>query len=187
MKVIETAIPGVLILEPKVFGDDRGFFLETWQARRYEELGIPARMVQDNLAYSRQQVLRGLHLQHPHGQGKLVQVLRGEVFDVAVDLRRGSPWFGRWVGVLLSGENKRQFWVPEGFGHGYYVTGEEALFSYKCTEFYHPEAEFSVAWNDPQINIQWPLTGTPVLSPKDAAALPLAEIEEERFPTFPQR
>jgi dTDP-4-dehydrorhamnose 3,5-epimerase len=184
VKVTETDIPGVLIVEPKVFGDERGFFLETWQRERYAEIGIPADLVQDNQAYSRHGVLRGLHLQHPHAQGKLVQVMRGEVFDVAVDARRGSPTFGRWVGVLLSGENKRQLWVPPGFAHGYYVTAEDALFSYKCSDYYHPENELSVAWNDPAIGIEWPLDGDPVLSDKDAAAHLLADLPEERLPEF---
>lgn len=184
MNVIETAIPGVLIIEPKVFGDERGFFLETWQRERYAAHGVPAGLVQDNQAYSRHGVLRGLHLQHPHAQGKLVQVMRGEVYDVAVDVRVGSPWFGSWVGVLLSGENKRQLWVPEGFAHGYYVTGEDALFAYKCSDYYHPEAELSVRWDDPGIGIEWPLTGEPVVSEKDRAASQLADIPHERLPTY---
>jgi dTDP-4-dehydrorhamnose 3,5-epimerase len=184
MKVIHTTIPGVLLIEPKVFGDERGWFLESWQDRRYADCGIPREMVQDNQAYSRHGVLRGLHIQHPHAQGKLVQVLRGEVFDVAVDVRRGSPWFGRWVGVALSGENKRQLWVPPGFAHGYYVTGEDALFTYKCTDYYHPENELSVAWDDPDIAIEWPLSSDPVLSQKDAAAQRLSEIAAQRLPSF---
>lgn len=185
MRVIDTAIPGAKIIEPKVFGDERGFFLETWQSQRYADQGIPPGMVQDNQAYSSRGVLRGLHVQHPHAQGKLVQVLRGEVFDVAVDVRRGSPWFGQWVGVLLSGENKRQFWVPEGFAHGYYVTGEDALFTYKCTALYQPQNEVSVAWNDPGIGIEWPLSAGPILSQKDSEAAPLREIADERLPSFP--
>jgi dTDP-4-dehydrorhamnose 3,5-epimerase len=184
MKVKETAIPGVLIVEPRVFGDERGWFLESWQRQRYGEHGIPQDMVQDNQAYSRHGVLRGLHVQHPHAQGKLVQVLRGEVFDVAVDVRRGSPWFGRWVGVLLSGENRRQLWVPPGFAHGYYVTGDDALFTYKCTERYHPDSELSVAWDDPTIGIEWPLSGDPILSGKDRRALPLEQIQPDRLPAF---
>lgn len=184
MNLIETEIPGVCILEPKVFGDERGFFLETWQQARYGELGIGPGFVQDNLAYSRRGVLRGLHLQQPFAQGKLVQVLRGEVFDVAVDVRRGSPWFGRWVGCLLSGENKRQFWVPEGFAHGYLVTGDDALFSYKCTDTYHPETQFSIRWDDPSIAIDWPPTQEPRLSAADRDALTLAEIAPERLPLF---
>jgi dTDP-4-dehydrorhamnose 3,5-epimerase len=184
MKVERTAIPGVLQLEPKVFGDDRGFFMETWQQSRYAEYGIPEGLVQDNLARSRKGVLRGLHLQHPHAQGKLVQVLSGEVFDVAVDVRRGSPYFGQWVGVRLSGENKRQFWVPEGFAHGYCVLSDEALFAYKCSDLYHPENELSVRWNDPAIGIDWPLDGDPLLSGKDSAAALLADIDPERLPAY---
>ena len=184
MNIVTTEIPGVLIIEPKVFGDERGFFLETWQQTRYAEAGISPNFVQDNLAYSRQGVLRGLHLQNPYAQGKLVQVLRGEVFDVAVDVRRGSPWFGRWIGCLLSAENKRQFWVPEGFAHGYLVTGEEALFNYKCTDHYHPETQFSVRWDDPALGIGWPLSGPPTLSAADRDALPLAEIAPERLPVL---
>jgi dTDP-4-dehydrorhamnose 3,5-epimerase len=184
MKIIPTEIPGVLIIEPQVFGDARGWFLESWQLERYAAVGIPAGLVQDNQAYSRHGVLRGLHIQHPHAQGKLVQVLRGEVFDVAVDVRPGSPWFGRWTGVLLSGDNHRQFWVPPGFAHGYYVTGEDALFSYKCSDFYHPEHELSIAWNDPAIGIAWPLQGEPILSAKDLAAFVLAEVPTGRLPGY---
>lgn len=184
MKIVETNIPGVLLLEPKVFGDERGWFMESWQQRRYAEAGLPERFVQDNQAYSRKGVLRGLHIQHPFGQGKLVQVVMGEVFDVAVDLRRGSPTYGHWAGVRLTGANKHQFYVPPGFGHGYYVLSEEALFSYKCTEYYHPETEFSVRWDDPAIGIEWPLDGEPMLSDKDRNALLLAEVDPARLPTF---
>lgn len=184
MNILTTPIPGVLIIEPKVFGDARGLFLETWQHRRYAEAGIGPDFVQDNLASSRRGVLRGLHLQNPHAQGKLVQVLAGEVFDVAVDVRRGSPWFGQWVGCQLSGDNKRQFWVPEGFVHGYLVTSETALFNYKCTDLYHPETQFAVRWDDPAFGIDWPLDGAPQLSEADRAAPPLAEIDPERLPVF---
>lgn len=187
MNIIETAIPGVLIIEPRVFGDDRGWFMEGWHLERYASAGIPAGLVQDNQAYSRHGVLRGLHIQHPHAQGKLLQVLRGEVFDVAVDTRRGSPWFGHWVGVTLSGANHRQFWVPAGFAHGYYVTGEDALFSYKCSDYYRPENELSLAWNDPGVAIDWPLVGDPILSAKDRAALNLATIPDERLPAYQPR
>lgn len=183
MKHSETAIPGVLILEPRVFGDARGFFMESWQQQRYHDLGLPE-MVQDNLASSRRGVLRGLHIQHPHAQGKLVQVLRGEVFDVAVDVRRGSPWWGRWVGVHLSGENRHQFWIPPGFAHGYYVISEEALFAYKCSDYYHPETELALRWDDPTIAIDWPLCGEPQLSAKDREAIRLAEIAPERLPAY---
>jgi dTDP-4-dehydrorhamnose 3,5-epimerase len=184
MKVIETEIPGVLILEPRVFGDARGWFMESWQSQRYADLGIPGSMVQDNQAYSGQGILRGLHCQWPHPQGKLVQVLRGEVFDVAVDIRRGSPWFGRWVGVTLSGENRLQFWVPPGFAHGYLVTGQDALFTYKCTDIYHPETEFALRWDDPDIGISWPLDGEPMLSDKDQHAAWLRDIPADRLPHY---
>jgi len=184
MKVIETAIPGVLLFEPRVFGDRRGWFMESWQQQRYADSGLPERFVQDNQAYSRKGVLRGLHVQHPHSQGKLVQVLVGEVFDVAVDIRRGSPTFGRWVGGRLSGENRHQFYVPPGFAHGYYVLSEEALFSYKCTDLYHPETEFSVLWNDPEIGIEWPLDGEPLISDKDRQGVPLSSIDPHRLPGF---
>ncbi len=184
MNILTTNIPDVLIIEPVVFGDERGFFLETWQHARYAEAGIGPAFVQDNLAYSSHGVLRGLHLQNPYAQGKLVQVLRGEVFDVAVDVRRGSPWFGHWVGCLLSAENKRQFWVPAGFAHGYLVTGEDALFNYKCTDTYHPDTQFSVRWDDPAIGIDWPLGIAPTLSAADAAALPLNDIDLDRLPLF---
>lgn len=183
MNVIETDLPGVLILEPKVFGDDRGFFMETWNGRRYEELGIPNRFVQDNLSFSAHGVLRGLHFQNPQPQGKLVSVLRGEVFDVAVDIRTGSPTFGLWTGATLSAENKRQFWVPEGFAHGFVVTGEDALFSYKCTDYYAPEHDGSILWNDPEIGIEWPVEA-PTLSGKDGSAPPLAGMPEGTLPVY---
>jgi dTDP-4-dehydrorhamnose 3,5-epimerase len=186
MKVTQTQIPEVLVIEPKVFGDERGFFLETWQRDRYAEHGVAREFLQDNMASSRKGVLRGLHVQHPQAQGKLVQVLSGEVFDVAVDIRRGSPWFGKWAGVRLSGENRRQLWVPPGFAHGYFVTSEEAVFAYKCTDFYHPENEFSVLWNDPAIGIHWPLERAPILSDKDRMARPLSEITPERLPYYPR-
>ncbi|MBV5275988.1 dTDP-4-dehydrorhamnose 3,5-epimerase [Lamprocystis purpurea] len=186
MNVITTDIPGAIIIEPKVWGDERGFFLETYRAGPYAEFGIRAPLVQDNLSYSRRGVLRGLHCQHPGAQGKLVQVYAGEVFDVAVDVRRGSPTFGRWVGVTLSGENKRQFWVPAGFAHGFLVTSETALFGYKCSDYYRPETEFSVRWDDPAIGIAWPLESqaAPELSLKDQAAPSLSEIPSERLPAI---
>ncbi len=184
MKVTASSIPDVLIIEPRVFGDARGFFLETWQRERYAQHGIPTGFVQDNLASSSKGVLRGLHLQHPHAQGKLVQVLSGRVFDVAVDVRRGSPWFGHWAGVMLDGESKRQFWVPAGFAHGYYVLSDEAVFAYKCTDQYHPENELSILWNDPQLAIEWPLDGEPRLSDKDRAGLLLQDVEMERLPGY---
>jgi dTDP-4-dehydrorhamnose 3,5-epimerase len=184
LNVIETKIPGVVVVEPKVFGDERGFFMETWNQARYEEAGLPTRFVQDNLSFSTRGVLRGLHFQNPDQQGKLVQVLEGEVFDVAVDIRAGSPTFGEWEGVVLSSENKRQFYVPEGFAHGFLVTGDMALFSYKCTARYNQDAEGFVLWNDPEIGIKWPVEGTPTLSEKDRFARPLAEIPVERLPHY---
>lgn len=183
MNVIETSLPGVLIIEPKVFGDARGFFMETWNGARYEEHGIPNHFVQDNLSYSARGVLRGLHFQNPNPQGKLVSVLEGEVFDVAVDIRVGSPTFGEWTGVTLSAENKRQFYVPPDFAHGFVVTSEAALFSYKCTEYYAPSSEGSVLWNDPEIGMDWPIE-QPTLSDKDRAAPPLREMPEDALPRY---
>jgi dTDP-4-dehydrorhamnose 3,5-epimerase len=184
MKVLETSLPGVLTIEPDVFGDERGFFMETWNGRRYEEAGLPGRFVQDNLSYSARGVLRGLHFQNPRPQGKLVSVLRGEVFDVAVDIRVGSPTFGEWTGVTLSGENKRQFYVPPDFAHGFLVTGEDALFFYKCTEFYSPSSEGVVLWKDPDIGIEWP-AGAPKVSERDGKAPPLREMPEGSLPRYP--
>ncbi len=184
MRVIETEIPGVLIIEPKVFGDDRGFFLETWQKERYGGHGVSEGLVQDNISYSQQGVLRGLHVQNPNPQGKLVQVIKGEVFDVVVDIRDGSPWFGKWVGVTLSAENKRQFWVPEGFAHGFLVTGADALFTYKCSDYYAPENELSIRWDDPAIGIEWPLDGPPALSAKDTSAMLLKDVPMDRLMSF---
>jgi dTDP-4-dehydrorhamnose 3,5-epimerase len=184
VKTTATEIPEVLLIEPRVFRDGRGHFLETWSAERYAALGLPASFVQDNVSASRRGVLRGLHFQHPHAQGKLVQVLRGAVFDVAVDVRFGSPTFGRWVGAELSADNARQLWVPAGFAHGFQVTSaEDAVFLYKCTECYAPAAEATIRWDDPEIGIRWPLPD-PVLSGKDAEAPPLAEIPPDRLPQF---
>ena len=185
MKILETDIPGVLIVEPQVHGDERGWFMETWQEQRYAEAGIGGPFVQDNMARSKHGILRGLHLQHPHAQGKLVQVVMGEVFDVAVDVRRGSPHFGKWVGAILSGDNHRQLWVPPGFAHGYVVTSNEAIFSYKCSEYYHPETDLSICWNDPEIGIDWPVVGQPNLSDKDADALLLKDVPANRLPEYP--
>jgi len=177
MKVTPTdTLPEVLIIEPVVFGDSRGFFMESWQAVRYSDNGIGGPFVQDNLSRSARGVLRGLHFQHPKAQGKLVQVLEGEVFDVAVDIRVGSPRVGRWAGVRLSGENFRQLYVPPGFAHGFCVLSDSALFTYKCTEFYHPEHEQTVRWNDPQLGVDWPLEGEPRLSAKDEAGHTLEEL-----------
>ena len=170
MKVIETAIPDLLILEPKVFGDARGFFMESFNARRFQEAtGLNVDFVQDNHSRSAKGVLRGLHYQIQQAQGKLVRVVRGSVFDVAVDLRRSSPTFGQWVGVTLSEENNRQFWIPPGFAHGFLVTSDSADFLYKTTDYYAPEHERSLAWNDPAVGVVWPLAGARLLSAKDAA------------------
>lgn len=182
MRVTTANIPSVLVIDPQIFGDERGFFVETWSAERYAKIGAPP-FVQDNLSRSAQGVLRGLHLQHPRGQGKLVQVIEGEVFDVAVDVRVGSPTFGRWVGYHLSGENKRQLYIPCDFAHGFCVISTYAIFSYKCTEIYVPEAELGVRWNDPTLKIPWP-TSKPLLSAKDASLSFLRDISESRLPTF---
>ena len=179
MKVIETHIPDVKIIEPAVFGDERGFFMETWQQAKFEELvsGKVTHFVQDNHSKSRKGILRGLHYQTENTQGKLVRVVSGEVFDVAVDVRKDSSTFGQWVGVWLSADNKRQLWVPEGFAHGFYVTSEEAEFVYKCSDYYNPTAEHSILWNDPEIGIEWPLKDEVeiLLSDKDANAQTLKE------------
>jgi dTDP-4-dehydrorhamnose 3,5-epimerase len=169
MNVLKTELPGVLIIEPRVFGDARGFFYESFQAARYTQAGIGGPFVQDNHSRSVKGTLRGLHFQEPRAQGKLVQVLRGTVYDVAVDVRRGSPTFGRWVGVELSEAQPRQLWIPPGFAHGFCVLSESADFFYKCTEFYAPDAERSIAWDDPRIGIRWPVT-EPILSAKDRGA-----------------
>ena len=180
MNVVACNIPGLLILEPKVFGDARGYFLETWHQGRYLEAGLTAPFVQDNLSQSRRGILRGLHFQNPSPQGKLVSVWQGEVFDVVVDLRQSSPTFGKWHGLHLSSENKRQFYVPPGFGHGFMVLSETALFHYKCTEFYSPKDEMTIRWDDPDIGIEWP-AGQPTLSEKDAKGLRLREVPREKL------
>ena len=183
MRVTPTALPEVLLFEPSVFGDARGYFFETWHKSRYAEHGLPESFVQDNVSRSQHGILRGLHLQEPYAQGKLVQVLDGEVLDVAVDVRVGSSTFGRWVSERLSADNHKQLYVPPGFAHGFCVLSESALLSYKCTELYHPETELSIAWNDPQLAIDWPLRD-PVLSKKDAAAPQLSAIPRERLPRY---
>ena len=182
MKVVATELPEVLLIEPKVHGDSRGFFYESFQARRYADAGILAPFVQDNLSRSVRGTLRGLHLQEPRAQGKLVQVLRGTVWDVAVDVRRGSPRFGRWVAVELSETTPRQLWIPPGFAHGFCVLSESADFFYKCTEVYAPECERSIAWNDPAIGIAWPVQ-EPILSAKDRDAPRLADAPV--LPAYP--
>jgi dTDP-4-dehydrorhamnose 3,5-epimerase len=186
MKVIPADIPEVRIVDPNVFGDERGFFLETWSSRRYEEAGIPGTFVQDNLSRSARGVLRGLHLQHPHDQGKLVYVIEGEVLDVAVDLRIGSPTFGRSVGVTLSGKNKRQLYIPPGFAHGFCVTADFAHLAYKCSDLYRPDAELGIVWDDPAIGIAWPIAA-PLLSNKDRMYPRLADIPLERLPRYEPR
>lgn len=178
MHIQTTDIPDVVIIEPKVFGDDRGFFYESFNERSFQELtGVTTSFVQDNHSKSAKNVLRGLHYQIQQPQGKLVRVVAGEVFDVAVDIRKSSPTFGRWVGVVLSAENKRQLWVPPGFAHGFVVTSESAEFLYKTTDYWAPEFERSILWNDPAIGIQWPIDGSPLLSAKDQVAALLADAE----------
>lgn len=181
MKAIPTDIPGVLVLEPKVFGDDRGFFFESYNRRAFREAtGLDPDFVQDNHSKSARNVLRGLHYQVRNAQGKLVRVTAGEVYDAVVDLRRSSPTFGKWVGVTLSAANRRMLWVPEGFAHGFVVTSESAEFLYKTTDYYAPEHERSLLWNDPALGIPWPLQGAPLLKANDASGTPLASAE-----TFP--
>lgn len=178
MNIIQTALPEVLILEPKVFGDDRGFFYESFNAKAFADAtGLKREFVQDNHSRSAKNVLRGLHYQIQQPQGKLVRVVAGEVFDVAVDIRKSSPNFGKWVGVTLSADNKRQLWVPEGFAHGFVVTSDYAEFLYKTTDYYAPAFERSILWNDADIGIEWPIDGAPLLSGKDAAAQSLKGAE----------
>lgn len=178
MKLVDTAIPDLKIIEPTVFGDDRGFFLESWNSGRFTELGLDLDFVQDNHSRSAKGVLRGLHFQNPNPQGKLVRVVSGRAWDVAVDIRRSSPTFGHWVGVELTAQNKRMFWVPPGFAHGFVSLEDGTDFLYKCTSFYEPANEHSLLWNDPALGIAWPLEGIkPQLSGKDVAGKPLAEIE----------
>ena len=183
MKVETAQIPGVLVIEPVVHGDERGFFMETYSRNRYVEAGLPGEFVQDNLSLSAFGTLRGLHLQHPHAQGKLCSVLDGEVFDVAVDVRAGSPTFGRWAGVTLSSVNKRQLYVPPGFAHGFCVLSERALFLYKCTDFYSSTNEIGLAWDDPEVGIEWPID-SPRLSAKDQSNPRLGEIPREVLPSY---
>jgi dTDP-4-dehydrorhamnose 3,5-epimerase len=177
MKVTATAIPDVRVIEPQVFGDARGFFLESWNERAFAAAGIRAGFVQDNHSRSARGVLRGMHYQLNQPQGKLVRVIAGEVFDVAVDLRRASPTFGRWVGTALSAENKRAVWVPAGFAHGFLVVSEHAEVLYKATDYYAPADERSIAWNDPELAIGWPLAAAPVLSAKDAGGARFRDAE----------
>jgi len=185
MKVIETALPGVLVIEPQVFGDTRGFFYESYNEARFRDAGIDARFVQSNVSRSARGVLRGLHYQWPHPQGKFVSVLEGEVFDVAVDIRRGSPHFGQWFGAMLTAENKRHMWIPEGFAHGFCVVSDYATFSYQCTALYDAKADAGVLWNDPAIGIDWPIA-EPQLSDKDLKAPLLKDVPEHRLPELPR-
>ena len=179
MKFVPTDLPDVIRIEPTIHGDDRGFFMETWQARRFHEAGIDGEFVQDNFSHSSKGTLRGLHYQIEHAQGKLVRVVQGEVYDVAVDLRKSSPQYGQWVGEVLSADNKHQLWVPPGFGHGFLVLSETAEFEYKCTDYYAPQFERSIRWDDPDIGIEWPLVDgeQPMLSSKDSAAPFFKEAE----------
>lgn len=183
MRILNTDLPGVVTVEPAVYRDARGYFTETWHRERYREAGLPGDFVQDNVSYSVKGVIRGLHLQEPYPQGKLIQVLEGEVFDVAVDVRVGSPNFLAWVGVTLSSENHRQVFVPPGFAHGFAVLSEFALVVYKCTEAYRPECEMSLLWDDPKLAIRWPLEA-PVLSVKDLAAPRIDDIPRDRLPSY---
>jgi dTDP-4-dehydrorhamnose 3,5-epimerase len=183
VKVTAMSLPEVLLIEPDRFGDARGYFLETYREERYREAGVNLGFVQDNLSRSTRGILRGLHLQNPNGQGKLVYVLVGEVFDVAVDVRVGSPNFGKWTGAVLSAEDHRQLWIPPGFAHGFCVTSETALFAYKCTTPYSAANELGVIWNDPSIGIPWPVV-EPKLSGKDAAMPKLADIDPAKLPRY---
>ncbi len=176
MKITALAIPDVLLIEPQILGDERGFFFESFNQAQFDAaVGRPVSFVQDNHSRSARGVLRGLHYQIQQAQGKLVRVVAGEVFDVAVDIRRTSPTFGQWVGTILSADNKRQMWIPEGFAHGFLVLSESADFLYKTTDYYAPQHAHAIAWNDPQLGIAWPLDGAPVLSAKDREAGPLCE------------
>ena len=183
MKLVPTELDEVLVIDPQVFEDPRGFFMETYHRKRYEELGIREIFCQDNLSFSSRNTLRGLHYQFPHAQAKLVQVLQGEIFDVAVDIRRGSPSFGRAVAVTLSERNRRQLFIPKGFAHGFCVLSETALFAYKCSDFYASDCDRGVLWSDPAIGIRWPVE-EPLLSAKDQSLPLLKDISPERLPAF---
>ena len=183
MKVIKTKLSGALVFEPDIFGDERGFFMETWNYDRYRQAGLDVKFIQSNLSKSSKGVLRGLHFQNPNPQGKLVQILHGEVFDVAVDIRVGSPTFGQWHGVTLTAENKKQFYIPEGFAHGFCVLSDDALFSYMCTNVYDAKADCSIKWDDASIGIEWPIAN-PSLSEKDKNAESLTALQSHRLPKF---
>jgi dTDP-4-dehydrorhamnose 3,5-epimerase len=183
VKIVQTQLPGCVVLEPRVFGDSRGFFFEGWNKERFEAEGLQMDFVQSNVSSSSRGVLRGLHYQWPRPQGKLVSVLEGEVYDVAVDIRQGSPTFGKHASVILSAENRRQFWIPEGFAHGFAVLSESALFHYMCTDVYVAEADSGLRWNDADVAVDWPVSN-PTLSAKDEAAPFLKDIAEDRLPVF---
>jgi len=183
MKIIETILPGCVVIEPQVHGDERGFFYESYNAQKYKDAGLDLKFVQSNVSRSAHGVLRGLHYQWPNPQGKLVSVLEGEVYDVAVDIRRGSPTFGRWAAAILSAENKRHFWIPEGFAHGFAVLSEFATFTYQCTALYDRAADASILWNDGEVAIDWPIS-TPQLSEKDARAPLLRNVPADRLPQY---
>ena len=182
MKIIETPLPDLVVFEPRLFADERGYFQETWHRDRYRAAGITAEFMQDNISFSSQGTLRGLHFQHPQGQGKLVQALTGEIFDVAVDIRSNSETFGQWYAITLSAEAHNQLYIPPGFAHGFYVLSETAHFSYKCTDTYNPDTEGGIAWDDSEIGIEWPCTEPPILSGKDRAYGALSQIPSERLP-----
>lgn len=183
MKIIKTPLPGCLVIEPAVYGDARGFFYESFHAAKFAEHGLDLRFVQSNVSRSARGVLRGLHYQWPNPQGKLVSVLEGEVYDVAVDIRAGSPTFGQWAAAVLSADNKRHFWIPEGFAHGFAVLSEHATFTYQCTALYDREADAGIRWNDAAIGVDWPIA-EPTLSDKDAKAPFLADVARERLPMY---
>ena len=183
MEVTPTALPEVLLIRPRIFRDDRGSFHETWHSERYEQAGIPSAFVQDNVSLSRRGVIRGLHYQYPDPQGKLVMVLHGEVFDVAVDIRQGSPTFGQWEGALLSAENGHQLWIPEGFAHGFAVVSETAIFAYKCTRLYNPAGDAAIRFDDPAVGVEWGIHD-PILSGKDFAAPFLSAVPADRLPPY---
>ena len=183
MKVVNTALEGVLLIQPSVFSDYRGFFLETYHYQRYTDVGISAEFIQDNMSSSKIGVLRGLHYQHPHDQAKLVQVVLGKVFDVAVDIRMGSPSFGKWQSAVLSDENKKQLFIPEGFAHGFCVLSDSAIVTYKCNNVYTPDSERGVHWADQTINISWPVSD-PILSEKDSILPELKSIPEDHLPKY---
>jgi dTDP-4-dehydrorhamnose 3,5-epimerase len=183
MKVIETSLPGVLVVEPQVFKDSRGYFYESYNEAKYVKAGIRAKFVQTNVSQSARGVLRGLHYQWPNPQGKLVSVLEGEVYDVAVDIRRNSPTFGQWTSVMLTANNHRHMWIPEGFAHGFCVLSERTTFAYQCTTPYDSAADAAICWNDAQIGVDWPIS-QPLISDKDAKAPLLVQVPEDRLPTF---